>query len=547
MRSRFTASVAALLVVLSCAGPGTPVSERWVYCAQNLSVDHKIDELEALFRRAARAGYTHVLLADSKFARLGDMDARYFRNVERVKKIAAELNLEIVPALFSIGYSNDLLWHDPNLIEALPVRDALFVVRGGGARLQPDPPASLKGGDFSDLGQWSWKDATVTADNGAALIRDPNGKQARIVQTLRLTPFRQYHVSVRIKTEDFRGTPDVKVIADDRVLNFNYLETKPTQDWTTHHVVFNSLGNAQASLYLGSWDGRSGSLWFDDARLEEVGLLNVVRREGAPLVVKREDGRALVEGRDFDKVVDPHMGTSPWRGAYDIWHEPLVIKTDLPDGARLRVSYYHVVTIHGGQAMICPSEPRTLELLRDQARRMHAAWNAKGYLMSHDEIRVLNWCAACQRRNLDAGALLADNVRACISILREINPGGRIYVWSDTFDPYHNARDDYYLVRGDLAGSWEGLDKDVIVLPWYFEKRAQSLRWFAGRGHRQIIAGYYDQNPELIQEWLDAARRVKGVIGVMYTTWQQKYDDLERFAELASRTELAGPTPRGSE
>jgi len=547
MRSRFTASVAALLVVLSCAGPGTPVSERWVYSAQNLSVDHKIDELEALFRRAARAGYTHVLLADSKFARLGDMDARYFRNVERVKKIAAELNLEIVPALFSIGYSNDLLWHDPNLIEALPVRDALFVVRGGGARLQPDPPASLKGGDFSDLGQWSWKDATVTADNGAALIRDPNGKQARIVQTLRLTPFRQYHVSVRIKTEDFRGTPDVKVIADDRVLNFNYLETKPTQDWTTHHVVFNSLGNAQASLYLGSWDGRSGSLWFDDARLEEVGLLNVVRREGAPLVVKREDGRALVEGRDFDKVVDPHMGTSPWRGAYDIWHEPLVIKTDLPDGARLRVSYYHVVTIHGGQAMICPSEPRTLELLRDQARRMHAAWNAKGYLMSHDEIRVLNWCAACQRRNLDAGALLADNVRACISILREINPGGRIYVWSDMFDPYHNARDDYYLVRGDLAGSWEGLDKDVIVLPWYFEKRAQSLRWFAGRGHRQIIAGYYDQNPELIQEWLDAARRVKGVIGVMYTTWQQKYDDLERFAELASRTELAGPTPRGSE
>ena len=174
--------------------------------------------------------------------------------------------------------------------------------------------------------------------------------------------------------------------------------------------------------------------------------------------MKREDGRALVEGRDFDKVVDPHMGTSPWPGAYDIWHEPPVIKTDLPDGTRLRVSYYHVVTIHGGQAMICPSEPRTLELLRDQARRMHAAWNAKGYLMSHDEIRVLNWCAACQRRQLDAGALLADNVRACTRILREINPGGRIYVWSDMFDPYHNARDDYYLVRGDLAGSWKGLD-----------------------------------------------------------------------------------------
>lgn len=543
MRIHFPASVAVLLFAVSCSGPETPAPERWVYCSENLSVDANIEKIEALFRRAARVGYTHVLLADAKFARLGDRDERYFRNVERVKTIAGELNLEIVPALFPIGHSNALLSHDPNLIEALPVRDALFVVRDGEARLRADPPMALKGGDFSDLGQWDWKDATVTADNGTALIRDPNGKNARIVQRVRLTPFRQYQLSVRIKTEDFRGTPDVQVIANDhllsfandRVLNFNDLGAQPTQDWTTHHVVFNSLDHTEARLYLGSWDGQTGSLWFDDARLDEVGLLNLVRREGAPLEVKREDGGELVEGDDFEKIVDPRMGTSPWKGAYDIWHEPPVIKTDLPDGTRLRVSYYHAVTIHSGQAMICPSEPRTQELLRDQARRMHAAWNAKGYMMSHDEIRVFNWCAACQERNLDAGALLADNVRDCIGILREVNPGGRIYVWGDMFDPHHNARKDYYLVRGDLAGSWEGLDPEVIILPWYFEKRAKSLRWFAGRGHRQIVAGYYDQDPELIGHWLDAARRVEGVVGVMYTTWQQKYDDLERFAELVTQ------------
>src|SRR5262245_27557059 len=101
--------------------------QRWLYCSQNLWVDKNIDELETLFRRAAKAGYTHVLLTDSKFSKLGNMDARYFRNVERVKKLAEELKLEIVPAVFAIGYSNDLLWHDPNLIEALPARDALFV------------------------------------------------------------------------------------------------------------------------------------------------------------------------------------------------------------------------------------------------------------------------------------------------------------------------------------------------------------------------------------------------------------------------------------
>lgn len=509
-----------------------PGLEQWFYCSQNLWVDKNVDELEALFRRAAKAGYTHVLLSDSKFAKLGDMDARYFRNVDRLKKLAGELGLEIVPALFSIGYSNDLLWHDPNLAEALPVKEAVFVVGGGAARPHPDPALGLKGADFSDLSRWDWKDDTVTADNGAALIKDPKGGNARIVQKLKLTPFRQYHLSVRVKTEAFQGTAEVKILAGDKALNYDFLGVKASQDWTLHHVIFNSLDNTQANLYLGAWGAQSGSLWFEDARLEEAGLVNLVRREGAPFSVKREDGTSLVEGRDFEKVTDPGMGSKPWSGAYDVWHEPPVIRTSLPDGTRLRVSYYHAVTVYDGQAMICPSEPKTLELLRDQARRMHAAWGAKGYMMSHDEIRVMNWCAACERRHLSAGAMLADNVRSCTRILREVNPGGRIYVWSDMFDPAHNAHNDYYLVRGDLAGSWEGLDKDIIVVPWNFEKRDASLRWFAGRGHRQVIAGYYDHAPEEIRQWLDAARGIKGVTGVMYTTWQQRYGDLEKFATL---------------
>ena len=100
---------------------------------------------------------------------------------------------------------------------------------------------------------------------------------------------------------------------------------------------------------------------------------------------------------------------------------------------------------------------------------------------------VLNWCDACQRRQLDAGALLADNVKTCIQVLREVNPGGSIYVWSDMFDPRHNAHKDYYLVRGDLTGSWAGLDKDVVIVNWNFDKRNESLKWFAERGHRQLM------------------------------------------------------------
>lgn len=536
-------NLSRLLLVLACACAFTGVGvnraaalEQWLYCQQNLWVDKNIDELETLFQRASKAGYTHVLLSDSKFSKLGDMDAHYFRNIERVKKIATAAHLEVVPSLFSVGYSNDLLWHDPNLIEAMPVRDALFVVQGGEAKLKSDADAMLKGGDFSDWKGWSWHDPNVQLENGAALIKDPKGENARMSQKVKLTPFRQYHISVRVKTAEFRGTPQVSVLAGKLSLNHRTLGAKATQDWTVEHVVFNSLSNTEAQVYFGCWGGKTGSLWFDDAKLEEVGLVNLVRRGGAPLVVKKEDGSPLSEGKDFERLVDPKMGVKPWKGSYDVYHEPPTIKTSLPDGTRLRVSYYHGVTVNDDQAMICPSEPKTIELLRDQAKRMHAAWGAKGYMMSHDEIRVLNWCDACQKRNLDAGALLEDNVRTCTKILREINPGGKIYVWSDMFDPNHNAHKDYYLVRGDLSGSWEGLDKDVTIVPWYFEKRAASLKFFADRGHHQVIAGYYDHKPEQIADWLSAAKGLPGVDGVMYTTWKHDFKDIEKFAEVARQS-----------
>src|SRR5204862_542108 len=127
-----------------------------------------VDEAEALMRRAAKAGYTGVLLADSKMAKLGDVPAHYFTAIERVKRTATELKMEIVPAVFHIGYSEAMLWHDANLAEAMPVRDALFVVRGGEARPAADPAVALRGGDMADLAKWDWHDPNVMADEGTA-------------------------------------------------------------------------------------------------------------------------------------------------------------------------------------------------------------------------------------------------------------------------------------------------------------------------------------------------------------------------------------------
>jgi hypothetical protein len=523
------------LLAVSLSAAAAEKMEKWIYKSTNLLVEKNVDEVGKLLEQGHAAGYTHMLLADSKFSRLMEMDERYFKNVARVKELAAKAQIEIVPAIFSVGYSNDLLSRDVNLIEALPVKGLPMIVRDGVAVVDDPAAPTLNGGTFDDPKKWSFKDDNVIFENGVARVTDPKGANARISKKITVQPWRQYHVSVRVKTENFKGTPEIKALpANGTSLCWDHLQVKPTQDWKTHHIVFNSQENMTVSLYFGMWGAQSGSLWWDDAKIEEVAFLNMPRRPGTPVTITTMEGKPLEEGKDFEPLSDPLLGNHPWKGEFDVYHEPPKLRTKLPEGTKLIANYYHGATVYDGQAMICPSEPKTVEILRDQAQRVHKLWGAKGYMMSHDEIRVLNHCAACQARHLTPGQILADNVKTCIGILKTVNPGGNIYVWNDMFDPNHNAVDKpYYLVNGPLGGSWEGLDKDVIILPWYFEKRAESLRFFADRGNRQVIAGYYDSDPQNIQKWLAAAKGVPGVLGVMYTTWQNKYSDLEAFSKAA--------------
>ena len=77
-------------------------------------------------KRAKKAGYTAVVVTDTKFARLadrnGDRPPSYFSNLRRTAQAADELGLEIIPMVGSFGYSNDILQNDPNLAEGLAVR-----------------------------------------------------------------------------------------------------------------------------------------------------------------------------------------------------------------------------------------------------------------------------------------------------------------------------------------------------------------------------------------------------------------------------------------
>ena len=83
-----------------------PYGDRWVYCSFNLQVDKSVDDLIALIERASRAGYTGILLADYKFQVPLPGARLLLPNVEACKAAAGQAKIELIPAVFSIGYSN---------------------------------------------------------------------------------------------------------------------------------------------------------------------------------------------------------------------------------------------------------------------------------------------------------------------------------------------------------------------------------------------------------------------------------------------------------
>ncbi len=569
MKQVTMAMVLSLLVVGTVgAAAGVKLEHRWVYISTNLLVNGNVERTLKLLRRVRKAGYTGVVLADSKFMRWDDLPARYAANVRRIRQRCSKLKLDLIACVMPIGYSNSLLSRDPNLAAGLPVVEAPFRVArtpSGAARLVPDDSSCrLLNGDFEQFrghrpAGWDWLDRpgeisfidTRVVYHGKASLRmqdidkySPRHGHGRIMQRLKVKPYRYYHVSAAVKTENFSAARNVRiaVLAKGASLNYYNPRIAPTQDWKRIDICFNSLQFDQVRLYLGVWGGRGGKIWWDDVRLEPAGLVNIVRRPGAPVRLTSADGKTTyVEGRDFAPLRDPLLGRDPYGGAYTVWHKPPSI--EIPPGSRLRagqrvlLSYFHTALIYWGQVCCCMSEPKVYDILAWQVRQVRDHLHPDGYFMQHDEIRVAGWDESCRRRGLTPGEVLADNVSRCVAIIKKADPGKDIYVWSDMFDPHHNARKTgrYYLVKGDgpWYGSWKGLPPEVIVVNWHGHQpgRLESLKHFAARGHRQILAGYYDHPPERITDWLRDAAKVKGIIGAMYTTWRRNYDDLETFAQ----------------
>jgi hypothetical protein len=535
---------------------------RWVFTMTNLAREDALQKTLELMQRARRAGYNGIFVADSKFDKFQLQEKSYAHNVRILRQACTEHQMALIVPVCPMGYAAEFLAADPNLAEGMPVRRATFIVRDG-QFVPVDETTRLVNGSLSkwkgdsplgwtvDLpGKVSFRDGLVIYEGRPTLRQDHTaagkGRAVRLIQKIAVQPWHYYHISVMAKTEgctssDFRIFAVANNPQGAEPLNWQPPAIKPTMGWTRLHATFCSQDNSEASLYLGSYGVHGGKIWWSDVQIEPGGFVNLIRRPSLPLAVTSEDGEtAYIEGRDFAAVKDPKLGHDPNPGYFTYWHEPPVVKilpgSRLRDGQRVAASY-HFATLVGKSHQIncCLSEPKIYDLLAKQVAWVKETAQPDFYMMAHDEIRHCGWDDSCARRHLSCGQILADNVRRCAEIIRQTDPSRPILAWNDMFDPFHNAHREgpMYLAKGDgpWYGSWEGLPKSVIVANWH-NNDADSLKFFAARGNAQILAGYYDADPQRIAAWLDMASKVNGVCGVMYTTWVNDYSQLERFMQI---------------
>jgi len=526
---------------------------RWVYVSRSLNRDRDVVDIKNIIKTASESGLNGMVLA-AGLDRLQGRSQEYLNRLKQVRQLCKQQNFEIIPIVLSVGYGGSILSEDKNLAAGLPVKDALFLVQNNQARFIPGITAkimnpgfeqyegnSLKGYNFHDRpGVVSFIDTTVFSSGSASLRFESFGNyehgHARVMQEINVDPQRCYRVSCTVRTDSLQpeGAFRVMVLSPDgRNLAPWDPRVPSTSDWREITMGFNSLDYDRVRIYLGAWGGQSGRFWIDELKVEEVGLLNVLRRPGTPVTVQDEQtGLVYKEGKDYAPIADPQLN-------FRFDHEPVAIEippgSKIRDGRRLRVSYYHGMAINRGQVTACMSEPKVYEIWDRQIRLLHEILAPDRYLLSMDEIRAGGSCRACKERNMTMAQILGDCITEQVRIIRSVNPAAEILIWSDMLDPNHNARADYYLVDGDFSGSWKYIPEDLVIVCWYYDKRAESLAFFSSLGFRTLAGAYYDgdtlDNPS---GWLDVLQATPGASGIMYTTWRNKYDLLAPFGSLVT-------------
>ncbi len=586
---------AAVLILEQGRAADSPHSweKKWVRVGLNAYLPEEVTRAVSVVERAAAAGYNGVILSDTKTNFFWKID-NWIEEFRKPSQRARELGLEVIIECVPIGYSSSLLVHDPNLAAGYPVVNAPMEVVSD--TLRPVNTAQFVNGDFETFdigdqtfdgyftdgpGEVSFVDQTEFHE-GAASLRfeaDPESgfDDRRVFQAFQVQPYQQYRVCFWTKMESLSARyTEVFVTggAEEKELLRRELEEpdgegsntrigKPDQltlGWTKQSVAFNSLNHTEVEIAIGIWGATSGKFWIDELRVESDPLLNLVRRQDLPFELKKEaGGQTLVEDTDYEKIADLKVGDYRYQGDFDTAHvsPKLTLKASYPavDGERFLISGYHAHIGAYGAVMCSLTAPEMDTLLQSLIDEVATQLNPDALFLQYDEVRSGGYEPADAASFNLSGEVLADHFQRSYNLTLSHGGGKPVFTWSDMFDPNHNAVSDYFQVNNSMAGSWAGLNTDVTVMNWNLFEASASLQFFDGLGNRQMIAAYYDEDVLAnYNAWITAvesAAVLDTLRGVMFTTFEDNYNELENFAEVwwgpLQRPDLKTGSARGND
>lgn len=522
---KYLALAALILFSFALAAQAKPKpSERWLYGVTRLGNDQELQQSIAQLEVAKAAGVTHINVGDGRWFRQSE-NQDYLRRVAAYKAAAAKANINVVVGVYAIGYSGRYLPQNKNLAAGLPVRDMLFIVKGDTATVDMSQSITIPKGN---------------ADGWAEGIKGKAFTHYRFNLVTKEKPANDISDDIRVSSAKAK-----------RWLTRSNPRVKQQGDAWLVTTTFNSLDDDNLRVLSK----------FKDATvtLEPVGLARVIRRDMCPLKITSEDGKTVYEeGKDFEKIVDPNIEKKFTE--YDM-DEPgpdihLTKNSRIKDGQKLKVSFFHFLKLGNDQDIISTQDPAVFELMEKDVSLAVKVWGQDvGIMMGYDEIRIGGWEIEPDGKQRTGGEILAWHTKKGYDLIKRYAPKAKIYAWSSMYSPEHNAfpfsagRGYYYLVNGNWDGSWEGLPKDVIIINWH-AKTSAYVKWFADRGHQQIIGAYYDQPAadrmkNNIETWHDRIAGIKGIIGWQYTSFHNHTTQFPEFFKLIDTFDQWGKSGTG--
>lgn len=579
------ATLCASVLPLVSANAATPpctncFEKRWIYFGGNITAaastaDASFNKVIELIHLAKAEGYNGIAFnpgANGSFASMLSATAPppdYYPNYAQIVRVAQENGIELIP----VGGGPEMPAKvAPDLIEALPVKDTLFIVHDGRAV----PKGQIINSDSSfenrdaawdliekNVGGLTYD--TIEAHSGQTSVKFTQVSQtnrARLLRTLsNVRPHAAYRMSFWIATKNYNAPLNIRIYGEgatpmyfntDARLGWgtsngewnssgNTLEAN--QGWKQYNLDFNSGNNSSLKLYFmseGNGSNPGGLAWLDDVEIREIGLAHTIRRDpqSLPISVTSADGSISYAEWNSD-------GQTP--ADYIVGMESLSIPANstIREGQILRVSSYqsgqNMTSMWTTPASAC--HEKFFDIQQRYFDKTYALLSApQKFFLYYDENRVMNWDPACG--NITAGKYLADMIEKHQETLLQAYPNLELYVWNDMFDPKMNAIPKYWAINGDLSNSWLGLKATTVIVNWSDQgtaKRKASLEFFHGLGHRQMIAGYYDDRAietGNVYSWMEALAQaesngVTGVNGFMYTAWRGNagYADVKAVAD----------------